>query len=238
MGSAQRLSSRRSQRRVPVLADMASGIRCCVVLSSCLFIVSAVRADCSTNDAERSAELTRSLVREGERAFTWRLAWTAINAGSTLLSFGGLAVLPRSDRPDLLLGAGVSTISTLLTWFWPMNVEADAKLAVTLEALPTRDRCTRLERLLEHSAADERERLTWPWHIGNFVTALLPAIAVWFAFHRRGEAVLSLLGSFASGEVELLTQPSALVDPGRHRCARISVDRAQGGWSIRAGLFW
>jgi hypothetical protein len=217
---------------------MPSVISCCVLCVVCFVTIPVVHADCSNANSDDSFSLGERLLREGERAYTWRLTWTAINGGLTLLSMGGLVVLPRRQHPDLLLSAGVSAISTLFTWFWPMDVEVDAELAARLNELPEPERCAQLERLLEHSAADERERLTWPWHLGNFVTALIPAAVVWLGFHRPAEAALSLLGGFASGEIELLTQPNALLDIADARSSGVTLQVATRGLMIGYRAAW
>lgn len=214
-----------------------------VIVGCVLFIVSSVaapiaRADCSRANGADSSELSKRLVHEGGHAFTWRLTWTAINGGLTLLSLGGLVMLPRRDRADLLLSVGVSAISTAFTWFWPMDVERDAELALRASGRAEPDRCRELERLLAHSAADEHDRLTWPWHIGNLITALIPAAVVWSVFHRRGEAVLSLVGGFASGEIELLTQPNGLSEDSTTRSAAVSVQIAERGLLVRYAGAW
>jgi hypothetical protein len=214
---------------------MSSVAACCVLCSISLCFVPCAHADCSTATRADSDALAQQLVRERDHAYTWRLTWTAINGGLTLLSLGGLIVLPREQRADLLLSSGVSAVSTAFTWFWPMDVEEDAEAALRIHALPEPDRCMQLERLLAHSAADERDRLTWPWHVGNFITALLPAAVVWFAFHKRGEALLSLLGGFASGEIELLTQPNALSDV---VTARFSVRVAEQRFLVGYCVVW
>jgi len=67
-----------------------------------------------------------------------------------------------------------------------------------------------LQRLREHSAHDEVNRIQWPWHVGNLVTALIPGAILWFGFDRQLDGILASVGGFALGEVELLTQPTRL----------------------------
>jgi hypothetical protein len=214
---------------------MSSVIRSCVLYVMCIVSIPTAHAECST---EHAAEISERLAREARHAYTWRLTWTAINGVLTLLPVGGLFVLPRRQRADLIMTAGISAVSTGFTWFWPMDVEDDAELALQVDALPEPERCARLERLLEHSTEDERDRLTWPWHVGNFVSALAPAVIVWLVFHRRTEAVLSLIGGFASGELELLTQPNALLDDSGIVSAGLSIDWAARGATIRYVARW
>jgi hypothetical protein len=172
------------------------------------------------------------LASEARRARTWRYAWTGINAGSTVLSLGGIPILPKSETPALAVGAATSVLSGLFTWFWPLDVEEDAESARHLGCLAAQDRDRELLRLRDHSARDEASRFRWPWHVGNFVTALIPGAILWFGFDRHLDGALATVGSFATGEIELLTQPR-----------RLSVDhstsepRGVGGMAMsRSGL--
>jgi hypothetical protein len=101
-------------------------------------------------------------------------------------------------------------VSGAFTWFWPLDVERDAELAAHLGCLSPADRELELQRLREHSANDETARYRWPWHVGNFITALIPGAILWFGYNRRLDGALATVGGFASGEVELLTQPMRL----------------------------
>jgi hypothetical protein len=193
-------------------AVMRVGICASLVWVLFAMLPTAAQADAAARlDSQSSDVLVSMLKYEAEQAHTWRLTWTVINSGLTALSFGGLWVLPKSQRYDLILGGAVSAASSAVTWFWPLDVEDDARIAARLQALPVAERQARLQALIAHSAEDEASRMAWPWHVGNFVSALLPAAAVWFLFHHRQEAILSLFSSFASGEVELLTQPTGLI---------------------------
>jgi hypothetical protein len=178
--------------------------------------------------SQRAAdELIDSLEQEAQRAYTWRVTWTAINGGLTVLAIGGLFVLPRSDRPDLILSTIFSALSTAATWLWAMDVESDAKVAAQLKRLPGPRRLERARELFEHSARDESSRLAWPWHAGNFLSALIPAAIILFAFHKPFESAVSLVTGFALGEFELLTQPTNLLDS--HRTVRAGMSIAWSG---------
>lgn len=198
------------------------------LLAAGLFLVggtlgpsSAASAQCTTSDATENAPIAKELVAEAGRARTWRYAWTGINAGSMALSLGGIPILPKSETPALAVGAATSAVSGLFTWFWPLDVEDDAETALHLGCRPPAERDSELLRLREHSARDEASRIQWPWHVGNFVTALIPGAILWFGFNRKLDGALASVGGFAFGEIELLTQPT-----------RLTIDRSMG---VRAG---
>lgn len=185
------------------------------LLAASMLACTTARATCTDTSAKNQPTAdprVNVLVREADHARTWRYAWTAINGGLTLLPIAGLWVLPKSARGDLLVSAGTSAISTAFTWLWPLDVENDAKQAVRLQPSTIGACDAELNRLLLHSSEDEASRFAWPWHVGNFVTALIPAAIILFAFHDRQNAALAAAGGFALGEVELLTQPTALTD--------------------------
>lgn len=168
-------------------------------------------ATCTSNASTSSEPIASELASEANRARTWRYAWTGINAGSMVLSLAGIPILSKSERPALIVGAATSAVSGGFTWFWPLDVEKDAELAQRVGCQLSADRPLELARLRQHSGRDEAERLRWPWHVGNVVTALIPGAILWFGFNRRLDGTLATLGSIASGEIELLTQPSRLV---------------------------
>jgi len=156
--------------------------------------------------------LRAELSHEAHKARTWRYVWTGLNVGSAVLSAAALPLLPKSTRPDLIIGGATSALSGAFTWFWPLDVEAHAARAERIRCWPTALQTPELLRLREQSARDEAERVRWPWHVGNFVSALIPGALLWFGFHEHVNGALSVAGSFASGELELLTQPTHLAN--------------------------
>jgi hypothetical protein len=171
---------------------------------------SVASAQCTTTDLIADAPIAKELVSESGRAHTWRYVWTGINAGSMALSLAAIPILPKSETPSLVVGAGTSVVSGLFTWFWPLDVEEDAETALRLGCLAPAERDAELLRLRDHSARDEASRIKWPWHVGNFVTALIPGAILWFGFDRRLDGALATVGGFAIGEIELFTQPTRL----------------------------
>ncbi len=165
---------------------------------------------CTASDTSESAPIATELAAEAGRARTWRYVWTGINAGSTVLALGAIPILPKSDTPELAVSAATTAVSGVITWFWPLDVEEDAEAAAHLGCRPLAERDHELQRLREHSARDEVNRIQWPWHVGNLVTALIPGAILWFGFDRQLDGILASVGGFALGEVELLTQPTRL----------------------------
>jgi hypothetical protein len=193
------------EMRIPLVATRV------IVAGMTFGASSTASAQCTASDSTDSSPIVMELVAEARRARTWRYAWTGINAGSMALSLGGIPILPKSDTPALAVGAATAALSGAFTWFWPLDVEEDAETALRLGCRPPAKLELELQRIREHSARDEASRIQWPWHVGNFVTALIPGAILWFGFNRRLDAALASAGGFAAGEIELLTQPTGLL---------------------------
>ena len=199
---------------------MRTRVGACLVLTACVLARGVAKADCADtrsvvvtgSPADKSQPIGAALAAEARRARSWRFTWTGINGGLTVLALAAIPILPRSERPQLILSASVSALSTSFTWFWPLDVEADSEAAARLGDLPPPECEAKLRQLFENSAHDESSRRAWPWHVGNFVTAIIPASIIWFGFHAKTDGAIALASGFALGEVELLTQPTGLVD--------------------------
>ena len=192
-----------------------------LVVAACAFVGgtlfgsgSTANAQCAPSASSESSPIAQELSAEAGRARTWRYVWTGINAGSMALSLAGIPILPKSETPALAVSAATAAVSGAFTWFWPLDVEGDAEMSRHLGCRPVAEREHELQRLREHSARDEASRIQWPWHVGNLVTAFIPGAILWFGFHRQLDGALATIGGFASGEIELLTQPTGLtIDP-------------------------
>jgi hypothetical protein len=179
------------------------------------------------------------LTHEADKARTWRYVWTGLDVGSAVLSAAALPLLPKSTRADLIIGGATSALSGAFTWFWPLDVEEHAEAAERTRCWPAALQTPELLRLRELSARDEAERVRWPWHVGNFVSALIPGALLWFGFHEHVNGALSVAGSFASGELELLTQPTHLADsPPSANLARIAPLLTRGGALLSYWQSW
>jgi hypothetical protein len=218
---------KRQQTTIPSAARRKIAAFALALLGSLSRTVSA-DAQCRTDPAQDA--VAGELAAEANKARTWRYVWTTLNGGSMVLSLAAIPILPKSARPDLVLGAATSALSGAVTWFWPLDVEDDAQVAERTRCWSPNERGPELLRLRRHSAADEAERIRWPWHVGNLVTSLIPGAILWFGFHEHVNGILSAAGSFASGEVELLTQPTRLADepapPGLSVSGHVSGDAA------------
>lgn len=193
----------------------------CALLALALLTASSARANDEPSgtvageaDAEKrlSAELDAALRSEGARAFTWRVTWTAIYGAVAVASIGGAFILPREQRPSMIIGAISAGVSTAYSWFLPLAVEADAERAEQISGASDAARAARLRELYEHSAKDQSDRVRWPWHVFAIVSAAIPAAIIWIGYDQPEEAAFSFVGGVVLGELQLLTQPTRLRD--------------------------
>ena len=159
-----------------------------------------------------ASELTQSLTQEAERAYSWRVSWTAVNGAIAVASIAGLLVMPRASRPSLIVGSIASGLTAALAWAWPLEVEAAAQEAALIAGRPARERVPRLRQLYARAANDEAERVQWPWHLVNLGTTLIPAAIIWLGYDQFGDALSTFLVGFALCELALVTQPNRLSD--------------------------
>jgi hypothetical protein len=183
------------------------------------------------------------LQTEAGSARTWRYVWTGINGGLTVIPLAGIAVLPKSDRPSLIVGASTSFLAAGVTWFWPLNVESDAQKASAAACRAASNQDEQLNRLREHSRRDEQARIQWPWHLVNLGLAMIPGAILWAGFHDLPGGALTSAGAFATGELQLLTQPTGLLSPpGATASASTpwigSITPIHSGVMLRATLDW
>jgi hypothetical protein len=161
-------------------------------------------------EAEPRAEGDEQALRgEAHRARVWRYTWSGINAGILAGSFVAAPLVAREDRPDWVVSGVGSGISLLATWFWPLRVESAAD---ELDALPLAERARELPRLLRESAEDERERVTWPWHLANLGLSAAGGAVIAFGYHHYLSGAITTVAATALGEVQLFTQPTGLRD--------------------------
>lgn len=150
-----------------------------------------------------------ALEREAERARVWRYAWSGINAGLTLGSFVAVPLVDRESRPDWIVSGVGSGITLLATWFFPLRVEDAAEALATLSPA---ERAKRLPALLRESALDERERVTWPWHVANLGLSAAGGAVIAFGFDHHLSGALTAAGAAILGELQLFTQPTGLAE--------------------------
>lgn len=148
-----------------------------------------------------------SLRDEAHRARAWRYTWSGVNTGLMVGAFVAAPLVERESRPDWIVSGIGSGVTVLATWLWPLRVEGAAD---ELEALPPAKRAKALPRLLRESAADEHDRVTWPWHVANFGLSAAGGAVIAFGFKHYVSGALTAAAGTALGEVQVLTQPTGL----------------------------
>jgi len=150
-----------------------------------------------------------ALESEATRARVWRYTWSGVNAGLMVGSFVAVPLVERESRPDWIVSGVGSGITLLATWFFPLRVEDAAE---ELADLPPAERARRLPALLRESALDERERVTWPWHVANLGLSAAGGAVIAFGFDHYLSGALTAVGAAALGELQLFTQPTGLAE--------------------------
>jgi hypothetical protein len=186
----------------------------------------------ATVDRQLSEQLTQSLVTEAQRAFVWRATWTAVNGALGAGSFAALLVLPRSQRPQLIIGGIAAVAGSAFMWLFPLDVEADADLARRLSSLSEPERGRRVTELYAHAAKDESDRIQWPWHVVAIAAASVPATIVWLGYRQPVEGLVQLLTGVLVGELALVTQPTGLVNRSK------SAPAVQVAFPGRGAIVW
>ena len=163
----------------------------------------AAQAECE--DAGRATQLAASLARQRGRARTWRFGWTGVNGALALGSVALLPVTRRSEWPDLIVGGAASALSAVVMVLTPLDVEADARAAMRLAPCGPLER---IDALASHAAADERARVSWPWHLLNLGVAVVVGGILVVGFDHWEAGALNGGATFVLGELQLFTQPT------------------------------
>ena len=193
------------------------------LLASCALLYGACAAGAPPGSDEKA------LRDEARRARTWRYAWTGINAGLMVGSFVVVPLVEREGRPDWIVSGVGSGVAGLATWLWPLRVEGAVE---ELDALPLQQRQAKLPRLLRESADDERERVTWPWHLANLGLSVAGGSIIAFGYKHYLSGAITAAGGTALGEVQLFTQPTGLP----RACPTDSASRCSWRWAPRFGF--
>jgi hypothetical protein len=165
----------------------------------------------SVREMRMSFQLDDALIAEARRAYVWRITWTAIYAGLTIGAVAAVPVSSDTDAPSLWIGAISSGVSALYSWFLPLEVEASPGVLASMRDAPgSASRRTRVAAMYSAASADERSRVTWPWHLLNAVFSLVPAIILWAGFDQFAAGLLQFGAGVVLGEAALLTQPNRL----------------------------
>ena len=159
---------------------------------------------------EQAEIVEAQILHEAQRAYTWRYAWGAVNDALAIGSFVGMAAVDRSARATWALSGLASVGSAALTLGLPLDVEYAKWAVYRARALPPCARADKLAALRSAYGHDEAWRVEWPWHVVNFIAGAAVGAAIGFGLHRTTDAVTSALGVVAVGELQLVTQPTAL----------------------------
>ncbi len=137
----------------------------------------------------------KALRDEAQRAKTWRYAWSGINAGLMVGAFAVVPLVDRESRPDWIVSGIGSGVSLLATWWWPLRVESSAR---ELDALSSEQRTLQLPRLLRESAADERARVAWPWHVANVALSAATGSIIAFGYQHYWSGAITAAAALRS----------------------------------------
>jgi hypothetical protein len=149
-------------------------------------------------------------LRDARRARVWRYAWSGINAGLAVGSFGVMPFVSRDQRIELAVGGVYSTVATVFTWFVPLEVEST--LDRRGDAVPLCQGLRLEEGYASVSAADEAGRVTWPWHALNVGAGALYTTIVGLGTGRWVNGIVDGVLTVVVGEAQLLTQPTRLAN--------------------------
>lgn len=168
---------------------------------------------------------------EARRAREWRYAWTGVNATLAIGSFAAAPWVDAESRPDWIVSGAGSALTAAATFLWPLDVEAASQ---ELRALPPAACAARLPRLMRESAADERARVTWPWHVANVGLAALTGGIIAFGYDHHLSGLLTTVGGTALAELQLWTQPTGLPSECSAACSvapRLFVSASAERWT-------
>ncbi len=167
---------------------------------------------CAQESPALSETDARALLHEqAQRARTYRYAWTGIDAGLALGSFGLIPLVKPETRKDYIVSGAVSALGAVTTFIFPLNVEADEAELSTLNALAPAERRKKLAALLKDAAEDEHNRVTWPWHLLNLGTSSVTGGIIAIGFDHVRAGIQTGVISFVLGELQIFTQPTGLV---------------------------
>ena len=177
-------------------------------------------------DMRVSFQLDDPLIDEARRAYVWRISWTAIYAGLAVGAVAAVPVFSKDDAPSLWIGAISSGVSAVYSWLFPLEVEAaTGQLANLTDRHGSASRRARVRAMYTSASADERSRVTWPWHALNVGLALIPAIILWAGYDQLASGWMQFGAGVVLGEAALFTQPTGLA-------SRISALQAHRGLSF------
>jgi hypothetical protein len=192
---------------------------------------------------ELADQIQQELDREARHARLWWNGWMTINGGLTV-GQGIAAGLSgdRGSRADLGVGAATSFLGVIGMLISRLpEIDAAAK---TLRAMPSdgeeagRARDEAAITLREQAASAEREERSWVAHALNIAVAGGSSLVLWKGFDRGSEAATNFPVSIAVGELEIWTQPSALIGDSNGGLAAASSSEVRPPPQRSLGLAW
>lgn len=189
---------------------------------------------------ERLTAIHDGLDRGARRARIWAWTWGGIYATTTIVQLATIPIRGGDSRKDVAVAAPGAFLGVAVLALAPLKVMGDQRRlgALLADAGPSADRCallTEAERMLARDAASEAFGASPLVHLGNVVVNLGLALALGLGFGHWTAAGISLAVGVAVGELQILTQPSDVVDlDRRYRGGELPHPRAVPGrsWSL------
>jgi hypothetical protein len=186
--------------------------------TDCQAIAGGTPALASIPAETRIAWIDRKLRLEAHNARLWSGLWGAGYGGITVTQTA--LALTQSDsgsRAENIVGAVASFIGVLAVVILPPSVERDQSWweKHKLHLSPTEDPCATLataERLLVRGADSEEFGIGPLVHIGNFAINIAAGLVLGIGFNRWSAFAYVGLVGIAVGEIQVVTQPTAMID--------------------------
>jgi hypothetical protein len=217
---------------IPQLAHSPTSTRLSTAIAVAITTIGALCQPARAEDPPGGATTSGSVAREIQQELDhealherlWWNGWMATYAGLTV-GQGVAAGLSgdRDTRADLGVGAATSFLGVIGVLISRLP-EIDAA-AETLRAMPAggedagraRDEAATL--LREQAASAEREERSWVPHALNFIVAAGSSVVLWKGFDRGTSSAANFATSLAVGELQIWTQPDALLGTASARAA-------------------
>lgn len=185
---------------------------------------------------QRIAFLRGRLHAEQGPALAWTWTFGAVNAALTAGQLAGAAIVPRGpERAILLAGAATSALGVAQIVLAPI-APTDRDLAAG-----GGDLCADLRRLedaLRRGARNERLGTGPAAQVGNLAINAGFGIATGLVGHKAGSGLLTFALGWALGELQILTEPTGLIEGlRRYRAGELDAPSGAAGpgrprWSV------
>ena len=192
---------------------------------------------------ELARQVQQELDHEASHERLWWYGWMTFNGGFTV-GQGIAAGLSgdRGSRADLGVGAATSFLGVIGMLISPLpEIDTASK---TLRAMPSdgeeagRARDEAAITLREQASNVERGVRSWVAHVLNVVVAGGSSLVLWKGFDRGSAAATNFPVSIAVGELQILTQPAALIGNSHRGLAAASPPEVPAAPQRSLGLAW